>query len=361
MATVDLSKLTAPNDALKDIRQLIFLRFLDPENYGALVDFNPSVVQGQKVGFVGQFGLMGKAAQGCNPNWNDSLLPTSEKEWDVPEWAIYEKLCWKDQAENTLLKYALANGTNVADLTDNDYMKLLVLPALQTAIENTVNRLIWFGDKDVTAYSSGNTSGALKEGVDAGYFNVTDGFFKRITKGVADGLIKQTVIEANKAKTFAAQKAAIRKAGVATEIFDNLIEDANPVLRQDANGRIYTTLALADALARDIRNNNKGSDLQWEAIFGGVKRTQYNGVEIVAVPFFDAMISAYYKADGDSLANPYRAIYTTKEQLMVGSRSEDAIANTEVWFDAKDEQNYLKARDSVGTLIKQEDLVSVAW
>ena len=125
---------------------------------------------------------------------------------------------------------------------------------------------------------------------------------------------------------------------------------------------IYITQSLRDALDWDIINNNKGSELQWTAIFDGIAKTTYKGVELLAIPFWDEIIRSTETVTGGKAWNkPHRALYTVKENLLVGSESENEIAELDIWFEKKDQVNYILAKDTIGTLIGQDDLLQVAF
>ena len=80
---LNFSNLTPDNGAIKDLKRLIFLAVTDPESLGKIFNFLPKQKHGEKVGFIGEFGMVGKASQGCNPTFGTSVLATSEKEWDI--------------------------------------------------------------------------------------------------------------------------------------------------------------------------------------------------------------------------------------------------------------------------------------
>lgn len=360
---LDLSNLTPDNGAIKSLSQLIFLAAMDPDRLGNLVNFLVRQEHGKKVGFVGEFGLIGKKAQGCDPTYGNDLISTGEKEWDIKEWEVAEQICYKD-LESTVAKVALNKGTSIDDVTSTDYMDDIVEPRLNLAITKLIMRLAFFGDKDATTYaSSSNESGTIKEGVSADYFNVTDGLWKHIFKGVTEEKITRVEIAANNQTSPALQKQEFKKAGIATGILDSMIESAKMVLRQQVGQTIYMTQLFADALSADIKANNKGSELQWESIFLGITRTTYNGVTIYAVPFWDEIIQSCLKntTNKDAWDKPYRAIYTVKDNLLVGTESEDELAEVEIFFDQKTRYNHIFAKDTLGTLVAQEDLMVVAF
>ena len=90
---------------------------------------------------------------------------------------------------------------------------------------------------------------------------------------------------------------------------------------------------------------------------------KYGGVEIVAMPWWDEIISSMLNNSTThaALDKPYRAIYTVKDNLLLGTPSRDGIAEFEGSFNSKDRKNYIYAADSIGALVAQEDLVVVAY
>lgn len=352
---INFENLTPDNGAVRDVAQIVMSSVFAPDALGGIVNFFPNVHKGDKVGVIGEFGLIGQAYAGCGGDYDATMLPTNEKEWDINAWQIKEKICFAD-LQQTFVKYMFQNGTDMGDLTATEYMQDIVAPRLELAIKKLVWRLAWFGDKAAAATSAG---GVLKNAGDAKYFNVTDGLWKKAFEAVAAKTMPRVAVDANTKTSFAAQTSAINTSGVATAIFDQLITEASPALR-GMGGTIYCTLALKDALVADLKKNNAGSDLQWKSLFDGIQEFNYNGVRVLACPAWDEIIKGY---EGSATAwnKPYRAIYTTPENLGVGSSSSTELADLRVWFDMKDDYNYLKAVDSLGTNILQDDLAVVAY
>ena len=358
---IDFDKLTPPDWAVQSVREIIFRNVLSVDSMGRFSEIMRKQVNGKKLALVGEFGLTGVASEGCSPTYGSTLLDTQEKEWEIDAWQIAEQICY-EELRGTLVQESLRSGTAVGDLTGTEYMDKVILPRLELAVYKTVFRLVWFGDKSASLATSG---GVLKTGVDPKYFTVTNGFWKRFYDAVTANALRRTTIEANEETTYAEQKSAILAAGVATGIMDTIIMDAPQRLRQSSSQMILITQALKDALDYDIRNNNKGSELQWEAIFNGIRRANYNGVDVYAMPLWDEMIQnyegQYTESDMTAWNKPYRAIYTSKDNLLIGTESENEIADLDIIFDRKERMNYLYATDTIGTLIKDDDMFQVAY
>lgn len=369
---LDFTKITPDNGALRTLAEFIFGKIIYAENYGHALRFFPNQVDGKKVAVIGQFGLMGKAAQGCDPDYENTTVPVDEQTWDINPWDIAEFICYTD-LEGTLAELIRqktaenrAQGLedfDPADLTDSDYVTEILMPLLETAIHKTVFRLSWFGDTQAKT----GAGGTIKDAASVPYFTVTDGLFKRLFEITTADASRRTTIAANAETTKAAQKAAIKAAGAATGVLDALIEDAPLALRQAEDQAIFITQALKDALDADIKNNNKGSELQWTAIFQGIQEARYNGIRVIVLPMWDEIIQGYEvnPTNAGAWHLPYRAIYTTAGErngnLAVGTTSAHAIAHLDVWFERKDQKNYILAKDALGTLVLQRDLVQFAY
>lgn len=353
---LNFANLTPDNGAVRDLRELIFLEVLGVEKLGKIFNFIPGAQHGKKVGQIGEFGMVGKASGGCNPTYNTSVLAAAEKTWDIKEWEVAEKICYTDLA-GTLAKIAMKTKTNVADLTGTEYMDNVLYPRLELAIMKLVMRLAWFGDKAADNIASG---GVLTAGIDKAFFTVTDGFWKRIYALVAADATRKTAIAANSEATFALQKSKLREAGVAIGILNNLIADAPMVLRQAEGQVIYITQTLKDAVDYDLLVNNKGSQLQWQALFAGVQTAKFNGVDLVVIPFWDEIIQSCEKGAA-SWNKPHRAVYTTVGTLLVGSEGTNEIADIQIWFNQDEQMNKILSKDTLGTLIAQDNMVQVAY
>lgn len=360
--------LTAYNGAVLNVKNLLFDAILDPDRIGKLAKVMPNQKHGEKLGLIGEFGLVGSLAQSCSPTYDTDTIGVRELTWDIQPWGIYEQICYAD-LESTLITYLLNKKTNIADLTSGDvyreYVEGIIMPRLKVAIEKMLVRFAWFGDKNADTTANG---GNLKVGVNKKYFNLIDGFWTRLFAIGTSSAAQKVTVAANAQTTDAAQKAAILTSGVATGIMDELIMSAKPALRAASNKVIYMTLALKDALDADIRANNKGSELQWKSIFSGIEESTYNGIIVRAVPVFDEIIDSYYTvatASGGSTVYshylPYRAVLTTEDNLLVGIESSDEIEDVQIHYDPVTELNHIKAKDKVGALIRQDELVTVAY
>ena len=333
---IDFNNLTLPCDALTDLGQLVKMDVLSPERLGSLVSIYPNVVNGERIGFYGNFGLIAKAEEGCDPTYDQKTIDTAEKQWDLKWWQISLKLCWRDY-EATLLKYKFHSKTRVDDL---DFYRAWLANILLEDVQRNINAMAWFGD---TSYSGEHTTLA-----------VTDGFWKRLFAICADDEARHTTIASQ-------EKSAMLESGVASGVLDNLIMDADPVLRGASNQVIYITLAMKDALDYDLKHNNIGSELQWKSLFDGITEGTYNGIKLMAIPEWDSTIKGYLSDQEAPVKNLYRAVYTSVDNLLLGISGDNTLALIDSWQERKDRANYLMVKDGLATMIAQDNLVQVAY
>lgn len=354
-AGINFAEITPQNGALRELAELIFLDLQEQDKLGQLLVFMTGQKNGKKVGFVGKPGLLGKASEGCNPTYDNHLAPTTEKTWDIQEWQISEKICYEDLI-GTIAQHFAQNGSDVADLTDTEYMDTIVRPLFEQAIPELIIRYAFFGDKNIEA-------GSLQDGVPVSAFNLIDGIWKQLFTAVTTGKTKRVTIEANTKTTIDAQYEAMAAPGAATGVLNDLIIRTPAKMRNLAGRRFVVTQAFADMLNLDIQQNNKGSDLQWESIFAGIQKTTYQGVELIAVPQWDEVIQRYLKntTNANAYDMPFRVIYGPKDNFRAATESAEAIATLKVWFNEDEQTNKMLAKDTLGALVVADEYAAVAY
>lgn len=356
MASVglDFTQITPDNGAVREISRLIFKDVLTAERIGSLVNVMRGVYNGDKLGIIGEFGLLGTANTGCSPQWGNDAIATSEKTWDIGAWQIAEQLCWAD-IENTLVKYTLNNGTDIADMTANDYLDEIVVPRLELAIMKMYIRLAFFGDKNAKAVASG---GVITKATDVPYFTLINGFFTQLYAGVTAGTTKRVTISANAESTKAEQMNAINSQ--ACDVLDDMIAMASPTLRQQSDQIIYVTQSFADGLESQLLKSYYGSELQWQSLFAGIRETTYRGIRVRVIPMLDEIIQSY---EGSSTAynEPHRAIYTTERNLTLGVNGTDEFASLRISFDETTLLNHIYATDKMGAMVLDESMAVIAY
>lgn len=160
-------------------------------------------------------------------------IAAAQKEWEIGDWQIPLEMCYTD-LENTIAKYCLKTGTNIGDLTSTEYMDGIVLPKLSEAMMKMMWRFTWFGDKSAASVTGG---GQITDGVNIELFKTCDGFFKRLFAICTNNTGQHTEIAANAEESYALQKSKMKETGIATSIFDAMLQDADSRIFQKTDAQ----------------------------------------------------------------------------------------------------------------------------
>ena len=357
-----IDQFTVNNQGIKDLRELLFLSRLKYGVINETMDLMTGVVNGSRLGGVGEMEPVGTPSNGCNPQWKASNIDTIEKVWELGAYEVPEQICYAD-LENTIVQWSKRTGTDIADLTGTDYIDVIVEPLLSQALEKMLWRLLWFGDKNALNIDD---TGNITDGVNVDLFKVCDGMFKRLFAITAANTAQRVNIAANTAATYASQITQIRADGVATGIFESLLFNAPVKLRQKSDKILLVTQTLADALTIDIKKN-RGSDLQWTAVLDGLGNpstlmttTVFNGQTIIALPIWDEMIQMFENT-GTAWINPHRAVFASKSVLKGGVEGTSEMADLQIWFNRDLQLNRMLVKDKLGTLTWEDNLVMFAY
>ena len=343
-----------PKD-VTDLKELIPLSIDQDEDYQKFTALK-KVKNGDPVAFIGDGDDVGIAGSGCDPTYQEYGVANSQKRWELGDWQIPLKICY-ESLQGTIAEYTLKTGTQVGDLTSTEFLTYILRPALERQMKRMIWRFGWFGNKTASLAAEG---GVLTAGTKKELFTTCNGLFTRIFAQCAKNPSQLTAIAANAEKTYAEQKAAILKEGVATGIFDTMLMDADSRITADDGAVILVTKSLADALTFDIKKTYK-TIMPWEKVFEGVDVAQYNGVTIARISLWDRMIKAY-ENDGIKLNKPFRAVYANvQKELQTGTDADGLISDLDIWFDKKERRNYIYSTGRIGTQILEDDMFHAAY
>lgn len=355
-----------PKD-VTDLKDLIPLSIDQDEDFQRFVNLK-KVKNNDPVAFLGDGEMVGLAGSGCDPVYEEYGVANSQKRWALGDWQIPLKICY-ESLKGTIAEYTLKTGTEIGDLTSTEFMSYILRPALERQMKLMIWRFGWFGD---TAAKKQADGGILTDDVNLKkeLFTTCDGLFKRIFAQCASNSKQLTTIAANNEATFAAQRAAILQEGVATNLLDMFLMDADSRITSDQNATILMTKAMADALTYDIKKVYKVI-MPWQTVFQGLDVAEYNGVKIARVSIWDRMINAFEHVsvdagEGVTAQNkpnkPFRMVYAnTNTQLQVATESGGLLEDLDVWFDKKERRNYIYATGKIGTQILEDDMFHAAY
>lgn len=175
---IDFSKFTFTAEQIRNINELTYEGIMALPELASLHQMYDGIRYDKEIGFITGGSLVGKAGQGCNPQPQEFLIGTRKVVWEPKIWEVYIEEC-ADKLYNTMVVYALNKGTAMDDLTDTDYMAIVV-EVLIDELKKMFYRIAYLSDEDALAHeveelptaavseqSGASIVGTVYEGVDA--------------------------------------------------------------------------------------------------------------------------------------------------------------------------------------------------
>lgn len=351
---LDLSQFTFTAEQIRNINELVYEGIMRMPEISAIHQMWGGIVYDKEVGFITDGGLVGKAAQGCNPVPQDWNIGTRKMVWEPKEWEIFLKECAQD-LKDTAAIYSMRTGTEIDDLTDTDFMNIVV-EVLMSSVYKMLYRLIWFNDVDAEEATDGGT---YTDGLDLDYFNILDGLFKQLRGLVADDAKRGIAIPANSQATYAAQMSGMTPQA-AYDLLSAMWYGAPIKLRamksdQNVENRpkFLVTQSIADAYEQYL--TGKSLPQTFVNLTEGVQVLSFLGIPVVPIPIWDEMIQSFQDL-GTAFYNPHRALLTTKSVLAVGSPTRGRLyGEFDIWYDKTNRGNYILLKDKLDAKIANPD------
>jgi hypothetical protein len=348
---VDFSTFNFSPEEIRSIKELAFDAILKAPDLNFLHSFYTDIKYDKQIGWLGEGSLVGKKAQGCNPDPQVFNIASRALMWSPKRWGIELEICYED-LEQTMTVYSFNQGVEHADLTNTDYMAIVV-DILTKAVKKMIWRFLWFGDTDAENYvpASGQTpasGGIITPGVDVTYFDLLDGFWKQLQAAAAGKIIP---VPANTEATTQLQYDSLT-GQMAYDILSKMHLQAPIVLRNQANLNYFCTQSFADAYMKYLEG--KELPATYENLVDGIRALKFRGYNLVPVQIWDEMIAAFENL-GAKLNNPHRVIFTTKDILAVGTPSNGILDSVDVWYEKKTKTNHLRAEDGLDAKLLRDD------
>ena len=353
---VKIGDLTFTDEQVRELNELIMLKYVTGESFTQLHNFQTGIVTGKKIGFVGEMGMVGVKSTGCDPSVQAAQISASEKTWTPKEWEILLSQC-ADDLEATLGVYIRKLNPESYDLTNTAYMQL-VADKLIEAMNKMFWRIAWLGDEDAANFD-GSPAGEITDGIDAKYFSLLDGFWKQIYAVVAADASRRVTVAANAQSTYATQLNETNFSPLlAFGYLQQLTYNAHPALRQATNKVGLATRSFVDRAEQYLME--KSIVPTYENLVNGVQALRINGQLWVPLDIWDEQIRAY-QADGTKYIRPHRALLTTADNLAVGVPATDRLERFDIWYNKDERKNKIEAIDKLDVKILQDNLVQVAY
>lgn len=352
MAMIDTNRMTQPVEV--KFSDVIYKDWFTKTPLNQVFKIMEKQKDGAVLTGVKPFRLLGKTSAGCKPTYENSMLNIEEKTWIIREWEVPEEICYDDIGD-TVLEEVKNTGINAANIIDTRYYREILEPAILDGIDDMLFRLAFFGT---------NAPSELQKASDAPFFNTITGIWKQIFEAVARNHITRYTIAANGMSTIDAQMTAFEPGtGDAVKLMRNIQTSAPIELRQAKNKVMYITQSLYDAYVADRQEKYIGSEGQWDSLDNGIMVGKINGIETIVLPEWDRIIQNFLKNQENENAydHPYRAILTVKDNLLLGTESDGDFKKLVGGFDEKNQINWVLAKNTIGAMVRFDQLTHVAF
>ncbi len=333
---LDLSTLTMSPEEATEVSKAILEATITGGDLSEYHEIETGIHHKTQIPFIGNLGLIGKKITGCDRNENPSQIPLTEKFWDPV--LIGDRLAHCATDVNSLMKLfkkAKKINPDFYDRIGSEEFGLIIAKVDQ-ALKKMNNRLVWFGD---TAANNVTGGGVISDGIDVSYFNIIDGLFKQIYAEIPTTAKNYVEISENDGADYAAQKLQADTAlntframhnGIDARFFEAIEDGAQPefLVTRELQQNYWDTL------------EKKSLSFSLAETTDGVTKMSYRGIPVKVRHDWDSNIRSY-QDNGTKLNLPHRAILTSKENIPVGTVSEDDLNNLDSFYDKKDKKNYI--------------------
>lgn len=354
----DFSNLTFSAEEVRRLRELFMADYVlagDFANHHMIV---PGIEYDKEIGFVGELGAIGIAAQGCSPTRTTAydLTPTKKK-WEPKAWEALIQMCESDM-EGTLALYSAKKGPERFDITDTDVMQLYV-EKVGEALQKMLWRLAWLGDT-AAANVGASPAGNITAGVSTGLFTLMNGFWKQAAAIVSTTPARKTTVAGNSEATYAAQLSVLTPT-LAIAVLADMTWNCHPALKQKLYSKNYLAYCTRSIWEKAVQYyQGIGIPPMFELLQNGVQALNVNGVLWQPIDIWDEQIRAFEDTTA-KWNNPHRAVLTTSENLAVGFPSVGPIETLRIFHDNMTRTSNIEAGDKMAPLILQDHMTQWAY
>lgn len=349
--TLNLDNLHFTPDELRSLNELVVTAVLEAPELSSFHTLVTGIKNDRRIGIIpGTFGLVGKAAQACDPVAQCYENVAIEKTWEPRFLEVIIDMC-VDELADTLMKLAIKCGVDLYDLTKTEIFTF-ILNILSKDISKMVFRHAWFGDQNAAQLPAG----ILTPGTDPAFFNVINGFFVQLAAVYAANPLQLAALPGNTQATYALQQS------VATPVLmyaalNNVIDSAISELAAQPDRIILVTRSVMDRIRRQLQA--LGTAFQdYKLMINGLEFATWDGIKIVSIPLWDQWIRAY-ENNGASWNDPHRVVYTTVSNLNIGMACTSLFDNINTFYDPRSRYNRIEAVDAFDAKIIDDRLFMV--
>ena len=348
--TLNLDNLHFTAEELRSLNELVVTAVLEAPALSTFHTLVTGIKNDRKIGIIpGTFGLVGKAAQSCDPHAQCLEDTAVEKTWSPKYLEVIIDMCIDEISDSLMRMYI--NCANPYDLTKTEIFTF-IQDILAKDVQKMIMRYAWFGNTAARNFPLG----VITPGVDVTFFNVLDGFFRQFAVIYAANPLQLQAMPGNTEATYALQQS------VATPLLtynavNTLIDAAIPELAAQPDRVLLVTKSVMDRLRRQLQA--LGTAFQdYKLMINGLEFATWDGIKIYSIPLWDQFIRAY-ENNGTKWNDPHRVVYTTVANLEIGMACTGLFDNINSFYDPRTRYNRIEAVDAFDVKIIDDRLLMV--
>jgi len=349
---INVQDLTLSPEEVKDVAKVILERVFVK---GALSDYH-AIEQGiqhkSQIVFAGKIEDSLKKATGCVPNTGTGVT-FSEKFWE-PE--IFDSRWEHCSAElNKLVKIFQKASKMNPDFYDRiDSQELgFVISLIEQMLNDSLPTKVWFSNKNAETYTDG---GNFTNTIDLDKYNVINGLWVQIMSEINSGDFNYVSITQNAGASYSLQ---VLPADSAVDYLGKCFDQADSRLLQDPSAMFYVTRSIADNYRKTLRSKNLGAGFM-EVVENGRPQLYFEGYKITVRDDWDRDIKALHD-NGTKLDKPHRILFTTPENIPVGTLSTDDFTAFASFYDQYRKSNVIDVSLSLDTKFLENYMAVAAY
>lgn len=314
----------------------IFLKpvFEDPDLQAAFTVM-PDIQNQQKIYMASDLQKVTKKYEACSSafanttNDTNNQINITEKTITTVPLQVELTQC-ADVFTSTFMDQMKKSGLSWNDLTGTE-VESLIQQIVRTAMKRDFFRILSFGDTSNVSAHYQQLNGLWRT-----IFNNLNTYCITVRKTIGSGTL--------------ATDAAHDK------LWD-LFTDAPNVLKAlpESDKVFMVTGSIYDNLLRTYSKLGQ-TEAQFQTLTDGSKVLMFQGIKVIPMRSWDTHISA----DLGSFA-PHRIVYTTPKNHIIGIESSSDFNQVEMWYEKKEDTNYIRARYRAGYQFLHCDYIAVAY
>jgi hypothetical protein len=321
---INVADLTINSEEAKDIAQLIIEKAFQNGVLSESHTIETGILYNRQIPFAGKITDSLKKATGCTPNVGNAVT-FSEKFW-TPQIFDSRWIHCAGDLNNLFKLFQKASRINPDFYDRIGSQELgLIVALIEQMLTDVMPVKLWFSDTAADDIAGG---GSFKNGTDLDLYNVIDGLFKQIFAEINAGKPNYIELTENAGATYAAQVLGV-DAGVA--YLGQAYDKADSRLIDDPSAMFYVTRSIADNYRKTLRTKTLGAGFI-EVTENGRPELYFEGYKLKVRSDWDRDIKKLFD-NGTKVNKPHRLLFTTPENIPVGTLSVDDFDTLDSFYD----------------------------